>query len=460
MTDITRAATSGADDTAANSVLYRTFWRWHFYAGLLVLPFLVLLAITGGLYLFKDEVNGLVYGNLLTVEPRGEAMLPSTAVAKATEVFPGTPYNYGPPASPTDSAVVGVETAEGERLSVYVDPHTGMVLGSLGDAGSARSPLMNIVRKVHSLDYFGWVTNRVIETVGGWALLLVVTGTFLWWPRGRNAGTFTVRTKGPRRLFWRDLHAVTGAYAGIAVFFLAISGLPWSGFWGVKLNTYADAWGLGYPPEFWNEVPVSAVPMQQSMTHTSWSFELLPMPVSTPTAAEPIGLDQAVAIFDDLGIHRGYVIDLPAGETGVYSASVFPDRVADERVIHLDQYSGAVLFDGGYADLGPVGTAIEWGISVHMGQEFGVVNQLAMAAACLAILTMAVAAVMMWWKRRPVGKVGAPANPADPRALRALLFIIVPFAVIFPLVGLSLIVALVLDGLVIRRIPALRSAFG
>src|SRR5262249_45378313 len=41
--------------------LYRAVWRWHFIAGLLVLPFLLLLAITGGLYLFKDDLDRLVY---------------------------------------------------------------------------------------------------------------------------------------------------------------------------------------------------------------------------------------------------------------------------------------------------------------------------------------------------------------------------------------------------------------
>ena len=40
--------------------LYRAFWRWHFYAGLLVLSVLMLMALTGGLYLFKDELSAIV----------------------------------------------------------------------------------------------------------------------------------------------------------------------------------------------------------------------------------------------------------------------------------------------------------------------------------------------------------------------------------------------------------------
>jgi uncharacterized iron-regulated membrane protein len=32
------------------SPLYRTIWRWHFYAGLLVVPMVLLLAFTGTVY--------------------------------------------------------------------------------------------------------------------------------------------------------------------------------------------------------------------------------------------------------------------------------------------------------------------------------------------------------------------------------------------------------------------------
>ena len=42
---------------ASVSALYRAVWRWHFYAGLIVLPFMILIAVTGALYLFKDEIN-------------------------------------------------------------------------------------------------------------------------------------------------------------------------------------------------------------------------------------------------------------------------------------------------------------------------------------------------------------------------------------------------------------------
>ena len=38
---------------ATDKSLYRTIWRWHFYAGIFCIPFVILLALTGAIYLFK-----------------------------------------------------------------------------------------------------------------------------------------------------------------------------------------------------------------------------------------------------------------------------------------------------------------------------------------------------------------------------------------------------------------------
>ncbi|MBD3838367.1 PepSY domain-containing protein, partial [Brevundimonas sp.] len=53
-----KATTQAPDDLSG---AYRAVWRWHFYAGVFVMPVLMLLALTGGLYLFKDEIDGALY---------------------------------------------------------------------------------------------------------------------------------------------------------------------------------------------------------------------------------------------------------------------------------------------------------------------------------------------------------------------------------------------------------------
>ncbi|MFN3735512.1 PepSY domain-containing protein [Comamonas testosteroni] len=98
-----------------------------------------------------------------------------------------------------------------------------------------------------------------------------------------------------------------------------------------------------------------------------------------------------------------------------------------------------------FADYGPIAKTLEWGINVHLGQEFGVVNQVLLTAACLGIILLCVSAAVMWWKRRPSAGLGVPPLPSDRRVLRGVLTMLFLGGVLFPLVGLSLLVMALAD---------------
>ena len=62
---------------------YATVWRWHFYAGLVVAPFLLILAVTGAIYLFNTELNDIIYPDLMFVDSAG----PGSTHARRTLVL-------------------------------------------------------------------------------------------------------------------------------------------------------------------------------------------------------------------------------------------------------------------------------------------------------------------------------------------------------------------------------------
>ncbi|MBS0251443.1 MAG: PepSY domain-containing protein, partial [Proteobacteria bacterium] len=50
-----------------NSRWYNAVWRWHFYAGLFCVPFVIWLSCTGALYLWRPQIEALLdrpYENL------------------------------------------------------------------------------------------------------------------------------------------------------------------------------------------------------------------------------------------------------------------------------------------------------------------------------------------------------------------------------------------------------------
>lgn len=412
--------------------------------------------LLGALYLFKDELDAIIHADLKRVAVQEAVQPPSTLVSAALEAHPGTAVKYTDPVTPESSAEITVNTLVGERLAVYVDPYTSNVLGSLDDRGT----IMWTVRYLHSFKYFGPTARKVIEIAAGWSILLVGTGIYLWWPRGKGSGgVVSVRGKPKSRVFWRDLHAVLGIFVGGFLVFLAITGMPWSGVWGGQVNEWANGSNFGYPSGVRVEVPVSnAYLSDQGLT--SWSLEQARIPESTPPASPMprIGLNNAVAAFEQLGLQQGFTVNLPSSAAGVYTGSIYPDNLSQQRVVHLDQYSGEPLIDMSYADYGTFGRWLEFGINVHMGQEFGLLNQLLLLAVCFAIILLAVSAAVMWWKRRPKDAMGVPPLPADKRVFRGLIAILVVGGVIFPLVGASLIVMLLIDWLIVQRLQEKRLA--
>jgi uncharacterized iron-regulated membrane protein len=438
------------------SSLYRAVWRWHFIAGLLVLPFLLLLAITGGAYLFKSELDHLAYRALEDVPVRAEPFAPmSRAVASAEAGLSGEVLQFTPPSEPGRATRLLVRSPTGAALTAFTDPYDGHLIGATPYGG-----IMQVVRKIHSLQKFGFWASCLIEIAAGWSIVLVGTGLFLWWPRRgvSGGGLVTVRGSPKRRLFWRDLHAVTGLFAGAVILFLAVTGMPWSLFWGVHVQGWATAAHLTHPAPPAKVTPGWMLTMDMPgmakaaksggdgvKPERPWAMEMAMTPPSQMANHPGIGVDGAVAAFEHAGLRSPFTVTMPPGPDGAFTADYQPDRIEDSRTLYLDQYSARILGDVRFKDWGPAAKAIEWGIAVHQGQEYGLLNRYLMLAACAAIIVLAVTSVTMWWKRRPKGSLGIPPPPEDKRSVVGLTAIMAGVGVIYPLVGVSLVAALLID---------------
>ena len=429
---------------AALSSAYRAVWRWHFYAGLLVLPFLMLMAVTGGLYLFTTEIDGLIYRPLAHVETRAAMASPDRWVASAEAGTGGTVANLLVPARSDEAVRLTINLPDGAKRTAFVDPHDARLIGTTAFGG-----VMETVKQLHSLILIGQWANYLVEIVAGWALILVATGIFMWWPRGRDVGLATIKARDPkRRPFWRDLHAVTGLYAGAVIAFLVISGMPWSAFWGDQYMGWVKDHGLGRP-----KPPAGAFAHaghQNAPAGVGWTMEGMVMPgdpvMATPAAASPATV---VAAADSAGLQRPYTVSIPTDPNLSWTASRIVQQVEDTRILYLDGATGVVRADAKWKQFGAGAKAFEWGVAVHQGTQYGWINRYLMLGGCIAIWLLSVSGVFMWWKRRPPklskGRIGAPDVPPGPRVRVAVIGIVLPLAILYPLTGLSLIAVLILD---------------
>ena len=427
---------------------YRAVWRWHFYAGVFVIPFLMLLALTGGLYLFKNEIDGAVYRPMIRVAPIAASAPPDAWLAAAARAGEGRPATVALPVRRDEAVRVRVDRPDGSRRTVFVDPHTARVTGVTAYGG-----VMETIKQLHSLSLFGSAMNIVVEIVAGWAIVLFATGLYLWWPRGRRVAT-VAPTSGDvrRRPFWRDLHALTGFYVGGVVLFLAVTGMPWSAVWGDQFLNLMRESGLGRPP------PPAAAPSwihpgpHEAPEGVGWTMEhaaLHATPVSDPSLA------RVLAGVEGADLPRPYTVNIPETPDLAWTVARETRRAEEARSLYIDGQTGAVKADIRWSQFGVGAKAFEWGIAVHQGLQYGEFNRIVMLLGCIGVWVLAVSGVIMWWKRRPPDlarrRMGAPPAPAGPRARTAVLGILIPLCILYPLTGLTLLAALFLD-MVLRRL--------
>jgi uncharacterized iron-regulated membrane protein len=315
--------------------------------------------------------------------------------------------------------------------------------------------------------------------------VLLVSGLYLWFPRkgSRVWGVLLPRLNRKNgRIFWRDLHAVLGVYGALVIGFLILTGLPWAGFWGTN---FARVWER-YPPQRSPDgyksvltgslntttakaVPwaVGQMPMPQSIgagggasVHEHHSAPTSPASAASVAPNTAVDLDSIIALAKEKGVRDGFAVTLPNGPEGVYTISAPADDPLRQATLHVDQYSGTVLADVRWRDYGLVPKATEMGISLHEGKYFGLANQLLMLFAAMVVVTLSVSGVVMWWQRRPAKTLGAPAMPANFPLWKGAVIVIGVMGLLFPLLGVSLLIVLSLDYLVLSRIPRLKSILG
>ncbi|WP_286166194.1 PepSY-associated TM helix domain-containing protein [Peribacillus frigoritolerans] len=261
------------------------------------------------------------------------------------------------------------------------------------------------------------------------------------------------------RTFWRDMHAF---WFSAAILVLIATGLPWSGVMGEQINKAATSTNTGAPPfaYSWGEKPESVIKTRDVAEEVPWAAENLPVPPSSGGKYVPISLEDVQSISENEKVAKPYTISFPQGEKGVYTISVSNPNPSDDATLHLDQYSGTILSDVRFSDYGILAKAISLGISLHEGTLFGLANQIIGLIVCLGLIGLVVSSFIMWRKRKPKGKSGAPDGSKNKKAARGVFFIMMIFGVIMPLVGISIKAVYLLDRFVFVRIKPLKAWMG
>ena len=449
---------------------FRAFWRWHFYASFLVIPFLLMLSVTGLIYLLRFQIEPGLHQNLMMVKapaPAGEVAESYAAQQRAVDAaYPqAVVSSMTEPREPDRSTVFSITTADGSVRDVFVDPWTARVLGDL----NPDITLSGAAIRLHGDLMVGPWGDYLIELAACWAVVMAITG-YLIFVTGRKARRRrrVAKAKGAPL---RNRHAWTGAVAGLGLLLILVTGLPWTGFWGEQVQKLATDRGTS----LWGEDPGAlsdpASTLDESLPHSHkvnvpWGLGKSEVPTSDTAAAgkkvSVANIDTAIAVGAKAGLKHPMTVALPEDNQGVFSAIGYaftdPGR---EKTVHVDQYGGRVVSTYGYDDYPVLAKVVSQGIALHEGRRFGGVTFWAALAFCLAVIFLCVSGPIMWWKRRPrgTGEVGAPRGKLKIKSTWWVALLLVALGIFLPLFGLSLVIVLVLDQLLLRRVELFRRWF-
>lgn len=399
----------------SQSRFYRTIWRWHFYAGLITLPVLLVATITGALYVFVEELEPVLYPKLMVVEPQAARVSFETQLEAARRFAPATSIDGFTSSDHADHSTRVWASQGDEYFTIFVNPYTGEVLGEM------QNGFFEVVLSLHRTLLAGSAGRVAVELATSWGIVLIITGLYLWLPRRQNKfwGVWLPRLRTKSYVVWRDLHTVGSLYLSIFTFLILLTGLAFSFIVGQSFFQFNLQTG-GIPKSIFDPPKVAAP--------------------ADPNAAK-ISIDEAIAISRE-HLRGGDHLDvtLPQREWTVYGVtSGDHDDPSTFAGVYINPYTGEKLDVVDWKQFSIGAKSLLYSYSIHVGSIYGMPTKILAFLVCLGLIFASISGAVMWWIRRPKGKLGTP------KISKPMVLTIIVLGVLMPTVGLSLLLILLAD---------------
>ncbi|WP_405922962.1 PepSY-associated TM helix domain-containing protein [Streptomyces sp. NBC_00035] len=412
--------------------------RLHFYAGVLVAPFLLVAAATGFLYAASFQAEKIIYSHELTVPVGDEKLALSDQVAAARKAHPEGTVSAVRPSPEADATTrVMISGAPGidadHTLAVFVDPYTAKVRGALEQYGSTGAlPLRTWIDEFHRDLHLGDNGRLYSELAASWLWVIASGGLGLWFARRRSQRK--VRgTSGRRRTL--GLHGTVGVWAAAGFIFLSATGLTWSTYAGANIDVLRTSLGQSTPS-------VSAAGGEHAEHDAAFG---------TGDTESGAGVDEILAAARAEGLGDPVEIIPPADASSTYVVKqVQRSWPTKQDAVAVDPTTAEVTDELRFADYPVLAKLTRWGIDAHTGVLFGFVNQIVLMALTGSLILLIVLGYRMWWLRGRASAFGRPIPrgawaQVPPQILVPAMATIAVLGYFVPLLGIPLAVFIAVD---------------
>jgi uncharacterized iron-regulated membrane protein len=376
----------------------RTLKYWigqiHLWLGLASGLVVLIVSITGCLFVFQKEISELVWKDKYFVQPAATPVLPLSVLQHNAQIALGaghpvenmTTYSESDRAwefmayKSNDTAFTyfgGVEFFQ----SVLVNPYTGEVTG-LRDY---KYDFFSIVKYLH----WSLLLNTPYgQPIVGWSTLifviLLITGLVLWWPKKWTKAykdrSFRIKWKASFKRVNYDLHNVPGFYSLIPALIISMTGLVWAFQWFSAL-VYVTASGTATPP------PQAVVKSVKGGTRNSAKD---PLDIAFHTAQMQLPETRRIGISPAEGTEGTIYAYGYKGKETYYGADV----------LQFDQYTGKMLHRRNNKEKNRGERLIEMNYDIHVGAIAGLTGKIIAFIISLICASLPVTGFLVWWGKK------------------------------------------------------------
>lgn len=370
----------------------------HLWLGLVSGIVVLIVSITGCLFVFQEEISHFIHHKTYYIEPpasgSAQVALPLSVLQQKAQAAlgPDAPVTYMTTYSDPDrswefmSYVAGDPDAltYGGTMKVYksafLNPYTGSVTGFV----NYKTDFFMVVKGIHWSLY---LNDAIGQRIVGWSTLifviLLITGLIMWWPKKWNKknrdSSFKVRWKAKFKRLNYDLHNVLGFYSLIIALILALTGLTWAFQWFSKA-VYATA-------------TLSTAPISY------------PVYNSDTTAASRIAgpVDYALAATRQAYPHAKRYTTAPVeSKAAAISVSAYGHEGTyyDANTLYFDQGTGKRLGKELYKEQNLGKKLVSMNYDIHVGAIGGLLGKIIAFLVSLVCASLPVTGFYIWWGRK------------------------------------------------------------
>lgn len=359
-----------------NNNLKKWAGRIHLWLGLITGIIVFIVAITGSIYVFHDEIKDVVFDYRFVEEQKTGFLPPSEIKEVVQENYPGTTDDFVL-YSGKDRPVAIYGLFEETPYYFYVDPYTGEFLY----AQNFTKDFFEIVKSLHMYLLLPQEIGRQVVGISTLIfILMMITGIILWWPRKLKNLKKSLNIKWGAR--WRrlnyDLHNISGFYIHILAIIVAITGLNFSYEW------VSD--GIYYVGNLGEQVEAD-----EHIDRINQMPEI---------SANPID----VAFSETMKLEPGndmYFVWTEGNDhpivTGTYPESLDYDHQSN---YYFHPQTAELLQEQTYESKSTGMKLQEMSYGIHTGQYFGMTGKIVAFILSLFVASLPVTGFIVWWGRK------------------------------------------------------------